>query len=354
MAETNPWVRLGKKILLGAVGVGLEEAGLRVCGPTAWKYLEKVFEPVVAELKTRFPRIFDSAEQNQAAVQSLEQEPRLQQLLAERFAGLETGQSEVLRVLAQQDQRLTALGQAVDSGFQQSGAQLDRVLELVLGRLDELARGQERLLSSAAGVDPVPLPEPLDPQQALERASRFQIEGQLQLEAGDLDAAQARLELGGAILRAAQARWPAGRGFQTALGFLEKTRGLVELTRGNAVRAVEHFSEAGRAFGAALIADSRDAGALNGLANVALLHGEYDRAVAWGRLALALAPRYSAALWDLAQALEEKSRREGWTPEIKDLLRGSYQRLLEIRPGPAEGFSAQNLEDIETRLVDLG
>ena len=48
---------LAKKIIREGAIIGLDEAGSRIAGPTAWRYVKKVMAPVVQELEKRYPKL---------------------------------------------------------------------------------------------------------------------------------------------------------------------------------------------------------------------------------------------------------------------------------------------------------
>jgi tetratricopeptide (TPR) repeat protein len=73
-----------------------------------------------------------------------------------------------------------------------------------------------------------------------------------------------------------------------------------------------------------------DPGAHNGLANVALMRGDYDRAVAEGERAVAALPTYREAYFDLAQAYYGKIQAQGGDPALMRKALETYQKLLEL------------------------
>lgn len=96
----------------------------------------------------------------------------------------------------------------------------------------------------------------------------------------------------------------------TQLGYTEKelAQRLQHLNRPAA--AEPHLDEALRYFTAVLKLDPDDPSAHNGLAGVALLRGDHDRAIAAAEAAVALRPDYREALFDLSQAYLLKARTE--------------------------------------------
>lgn len=91
------------EVIIEAVKFGLDEAGARLLGPTAWNVFKRVVAPVVKRLQRRFPVLSfgkpgdKTAEAvAQDAVQYLHINTGLQNLLLENFNHLSEGQEEIL------------------------------------------------------------------------------------------------------------------------------------------------------------------------------------------------------------------------------------------------------------------
>lgn len=90
-------------VLIEAVKFGLEEAGVRILGPTAWNGFKRIMSPIVKKLQQRFPALSfsmldnkDSIEAAEEAVKYLQSSAELQNLLLTNFFHLEKGQEEIL------------------------------------------------------------------------------------------------------------------------------------------------------------------------------------------------------------------------------------------------------------------
>lgn len=90
-------------VIIGGVKFGLDEAGSRLLGPTAWNGFKRVISPVIRRLQKRFPGLsFDSPGDKVAvdaaneAVQYLKQDKELQKILVDNFTKLAEGQQDIL------------------------------------------------------------------------------------------------------------------------------------------------------------------------------------------------------------------------------------------------------------------
>ena len=96
-----------REIILNTAEVGLDEAGTRLLGPTAWRFLKKAATPVFDRLKQQYPMLFGGSgrgtppvqQQAQAAAQTFKDSQALQAMLLAGFSTLEAGQQEVLSEL---------------------------------------------------------------------------------------------------------------------------------------------------------------------------------------------------------------------------------------------------------------
>jgi tetratricopeptide (TPR) repeat protein len=80
---------------------------------------------------------------------------------------------------------------------------------------------------------------------------------------------------------------------------------------------------------AAVVMAPDDAGAHNGLANVALMRGDYDSAVAEGEVAVAAEPDYREAIFDLAQSCYWKIQEQEGDAALPGKALQTYKKLLE-------------------------
>ncbi|HEY2035855.1 MAG TPA: sulfotransferase [Steroidobacteraceae bacterium] len=122
-----------------------------------------------------------------------------------------------------------------------------------------------------------------------------------------------------------------------ALAADEPTSPYPHANRGAALFALARVGEAGRAFQRALELDSRQPGALVGLARIASYRGAYTQARAWGEQALSLLPGFPDAMLSLATvelgekepvAAEARLRALLAQPDISSQLRAEAEGLL--------------------------
>ncbi len=109
--ESKDIILLAQKVIRSSVGVGLEEAGTRICGPTAWNYVKAVLSPVVDKLQSSYPKLFLVPEEAEKAATALSADKVLCGMLSDGFARLENGQGEILTILAKIDSKLDDIAQ---------------------------------------------------------------------------------------------------------------------------------------------------------------------------------------------------------------------------------------------------
>jgi hypothetical protein len=110
-----------KKIIFVGVEIGLDEAGSRLLGPTAWKYCKKIVSPVIDVLKEEYPSLaFDkpgdtTAQQAaQDAVNFLSSNKNLQDMLWKNFTELKEGQKEILEGVNQMNVKLDLVSKDIN------------------------------------------------------------------------------------------------------------------------------------------------------------------------------------------------------------------------------------------------
>lgn len=91
-------------VIIEAVKLGLDEAGTRLLGPTAWNGFKRISAPVVEALQKRFPSLSFGDPQNKEAQTAAHEAARylrasseLRMQLLENFDKLAIGQEEILR-----------------------------------------------------------------------------------------------------------------------------------------------------------------------------------------------------------------------------------------------------------------
>ncbi|HVM99075.1 MAG TPA: hypothetical protein VMT68_02585, partial [Caulobacteraceae bacterium] len=176
-----------------------------------------------------------------------------------------------------------------------------------------------------------------------------------QLAASDLDAAEATLADARGPAEALLARTPVDLQVAVALGYVEKTEAEVATACGAPDRAVAALSKAAGLFARALKSGSRDVGfsALNGMANVYALSGDYDRAITLGKAVTETEPGYGPGLYDYALALDAKRQRDGADRDLLETLAAAYRRLEALMAEPAQRFSADQLMDVVRKARDV-
>jgi tetratricopeptide (TPR) repeat protein len=339
---------LAKKVVRGAVGVGLEEAGTRICGPTAWNYAKTILSPVVDELKRRFPKLLLVPEEAEKAAEALSSDKVLQDMLNDGFACLESGQGEMLALLAKQNDTLEVIGTSIDDGFRMTGQQFDNIakklarLEL---KLELLSMPSERYPDFPAVV------EGLSVRQISDQAYAYQADAMRWVVAGKASAASQRLADGRALVEPSLIRnHPGNAQLLVSLGYIEKTQAQVAELQADHESYVASLEKAAKCFATVLKTDPTNVGALNGMANIYAFHRDYDRAIELGRLAVKSAPMYGPAFWDLAFSLESKLQEAGQNTSLLNQLKAVYRQLETLMPQQPEAFAASDLVYVQNRL----
>ncbi len=133
-AADKPLVAITKQVLRKAAEIGINEAGSRVMGPTAWGYLKTVIKPIYRELEKRFPSLLLVGEPEaeaaaESAVAELSRDKDLQQLLVDNFNQLEEGQNVIIGEINRINKVLGTVGQNVIDGIEISEQILDKLTE---------------------------------------------------------------------------------------------------------------------------------------------------------------------------------------------------------------------------------
>ena len=114
------------------------------------------------------------------------------------------------------------------------------------------------------------------------------------------------------------------------LGYTYKELAYRYQSMGKGERANEALEKANEYFQSVLRLAPDDPSAHNGLANVALMRGDYDRAVAEGETVVAAQPTYREAYFDLAQAYYFNIQAQGGDPALVRKAVETYQKLMEL------------------------
>jgi tetratricopeptide (TPR) repeat protein len=349
MSAARRILEVGKQILLAAVDLGIEEAGTRICGPTAWKVIKKLLEPVFAEIKRRYPSVFEDRAAAEKAAQDLESGQVFESMVAENLAGIEEGQSQILRVLARNDETLRGISDLIDRSAveaeRKSAARHDELmaefakLELKLGAPRELARARHGQLSSRELAD---------------RANGYQADTMKWISAGDANAAAERLATARDLADEGLAREPDNVLLLATKGYVEKTDAQVASMRGDVGGSVDAYARAAQLFTRALQIDPEDVSSLNGMANCYLATRDYDHAIQLGMMVVEKQPMYGAALWDLGLALDGKlndddAPEESERTALEQALASVYGLLEQVMPLEPQTFPATYLAHVQKK-----
>lgn len=114
--DKSKLITTAQKILLAGVKIGLDEAGTRLLGPTAWKYFKVILQPIIDELKTQYPALsFDAPSSKEAveaakqAVDELSTDTQLHELLINNFNKLTDGQITIINGIEELDTKLARI-----------------------------------------------------------------------------------------------------------------------------------------------------------------------------------------------------------------------------------------------------
>jgi len=346
---------LTKKVIRSAVGVGLDEAGARICGPTAWKYVKASLTPVVDDMEHRFPKLFLVPEEAERAVGALSADKVFEERLSESFANLTSGQQEILAVLAQQNETLSVIGKNVDDGFTRLSEKIDNmqaVTEYIATKLNELNINIDALVTHR-GTDLPPFAPVMSPRELYNQSFTYQSDAQRWVGSGEADTASERLANARALVEAGLKRYPENTDLLVSLGYVEKTQAQAAQLQNDYEKYVSCLEKAAKCFAAVLSRDPSNIGALNGMANVYYYHRDIDRAIELGRLAVHNAPSYGAASWDLAISIEAKLEESGPTSALTDQLKATYRHLVVLIPQQPQVFTASDLAHVHKRLEAL-
>lgn len=349
--SSNNLLALAKKIIRKAGEIGLEEAGNRICGPTAWTYVKKIISPIVTELEKRYPKLLFVPEEANKAAETLLKDSDLQNMLQSSFEKLESGQDVILAALSRQNETLVQIGEVINIGFRKAGEKHDAAYDMI-------SRDLRALKLEIAGLRDIPrkyIPSVSDISisEIYSRANSLQWDAIKWVVARDLKTAAQRLEEARAILKNGIQREPNNTNLFVVFGYVEKTQAQIAQLNGDHEMYVSCLAEAAKYFGEVLTHDPMNVGALNGMANIYISSQDYDRAIQLGTLALHSSPRYGAAAWDLAIALEKKIDEVGPKSELIDKLKKVYRQLQELMPQQPQAFTASQLAHVQKRLKIL-
>lgn len=128
------------EVIIEAVKFGLDEAGTRLLGPTAWNGFKRIAAPVVKILQKRFPALSFGNPQNEKAqaaayeaAQYLRANSELRILLLENFDSLASGQEAILSGINRLERAVEKTSQDV--------AKISQTASEILNEINELKSG---------------------------------------------------------------------------------------------------------------------------------------------------------------------------------------------------------------------
>lgn len=358
--SSQGFLSLAKKIIRESAIIGLDEAGSRIAGPTAWRYVKKVMAPVVKELEKRYPKLLLVGEEEardavDLAVKALSTDVALQKMLSDSLSRLKEGQQEILAALARQNHTLQNIGNSLDEGFKKTRENQEVALDKILAELKKMELKFEDVRKL---ISPPPKYAELSIHEIYTQANTYQQDALRWISARDTKTASQRLAEGRNLLHAGLKRDSKSAYILVSLGFLEKTQAQVSMMQGDYDTAETILTEAAKYFVEAMKQDPKNFGAINGTANIYYYARDFDRAINLGLLLLKEAPTYGAAVWDLSLALEGKLAEVGGPasplgPHYIKVLKDIYQYLEELIPQQPRYFSATDMAHVQKRLSEL-
>ncbi len=359
--SSQGFLSLAKKIIREGAIIGLDEAGSRIAGPTAWRYVKKVMTPVVEELEKRYPKLLlvgekEAKDAADLAVKALSTDIALQKMLSDSLSRLDEGQQEILAALARQNHTLQNIGNSLDEGFKKTSENQELALDKILAEFKKMELKFEDVRKL---ISPPPKYAELSIHEIHTQANTYQQDALKWISARDAKTASQRLAEGRNLLLAGLKRDPKSAYILVSLGFIEKTQAQVSMMQGDYDTAETILAEAAKYFVEAMKQEPKNFGAINGTANIYYYARDFDRAINLGLLLLKEAPTYGAAVWDLSLALEGKLAEVGGPasplgPHYITVLKEIYQYLEELMPQQPRYFSATDMAHVQKRLSELG
>ncbi len=359
--SSQGFLSLAKKIIREGAIIGLDEAGSRIAGPTAWRYVKKVMAPVVEELEKRYPKLLlvgekEAKDAADLAVKALSTDIALQKMLSDSLSRLDEGQQEILAALARQNHTLQNIGNSLDEGFKKTSENQELALDKILAEFKKMELKFEDVRKL---ISPPPKYAELSIHEIHTQANTYQQDALKWISARDAKTASQRLAEGRNLLLAGLKRDPKSAYILVSLGFIEKTQAQVSMMQGDYDTAETILAEAAKYFVEAMKQEPKNFGAINGTANIYYYARDFNRAINLGFLLLKEAPTYGAAVWDLSLALEGKLAEVGGPasplgPHYITVLKEIYQYLEELMPQQPRYFSATDMAHVQKRLSELG
>ena len=357
----SDWGNVLKMVVRGAVEFGIDDAGARIAG-AAWPLIKKTAAPVLDELQKRYPALFllpgpESKNAAAKALSDLNSDPillRQLEITSQQLESIGIKQDTILKTVMEQNETMRGIGAVIDGVAKSQAAIQESQAKAMETLQSELANLKLTLADLHAQVAPAPaeIGQPLSLGDIFRRANQYQSEAMRYLDAGDYATAALRVRDGKALALAGFRREPNDADMLATLGYLEKTNAQISWETG-AGDPAEQLGAASRYFAKALEADPENVSAMNGLADAYIFAKDYDRAIELGAWVLTKEPRYGAAAWDLAIALEGKIAEVGPDPKYLGKLLSTYEWLKELIPSQPLQFGPDQLAHVEERLQQL-
>ncbi len=354
---TSGFINIAKKVLRKAVGIGIEEAGIRVCGKTGWNAISTVVSPVIEELERRYPGLMLVPEKMEEAEQDLNTDATLEAIVQEHLATIESGQKEILAVLFRNEETLSSYRTLFFNAFAEADKRAEARHKILVNEIRNVKTGIEADIREM-GQKPAVLIEP-SPSPTLsglyEQANGYQHDAITWLTARRPSAAAERLSIARSLATGGMNKLGQTPELLATMGYIEKTQAQVCFAENNIDGATQYLADAARYFNEALKLKPEDLGSLNGIANIYQFGGDYDAAIEIGRTIKTVDASYGAAVWDLGLALEKKLKTfETIDSQVMQLISEAIdvdESLLKIMPQQPSSFRSSDLSYVQNRLA---
>ncbi len=346
-------VNVTKLVLREAVKWGLDEAGSRVCGQTAWGVLKSVLMPVVEELERRYPKLFLVAEDMEKAQADLTSDSMLSEQLSDQLAALKEGHAEIMQLLVRFDDKLASYRDLIIRAVQEADKKNQARHEVIISEIANVKTAIAGLPEQIQQAAPEPK---LSIAEIYKQANGYQMDAMKWISARDPDAASQRLEMARGMAMKGLKQDPGSAKMMVTLGFIEKSMAQVSELRQDPESVAKELSLAAQYFAKAIELDKTDLNAIHGMANVYYFGHDYDMAIQLEMAVVTAWPNHGPALNDLALALEAKLQRGGPRKSMeatKRALISVYQMLEKLMPQQPQIFPANYLAYVQDRLRQL-
>lgn len=339
-----------KKILRKAAELGVDEAGARLCGPSAWPVVKQLLSPVFQELERRYPKLLLVPEELEMAENDLSSDESLESLLHLQLSVMREGHQEILGVLFRYEETLQSYRELFYRAIEEADNKHESRHEVVIEEIGGVKKG---LAVLAEKINEAAVPSTLSLDEIYRQANSYQMDAMKWISAGDATAASQRLGAARKHALGGLARDEGNARLMVTLGYIEKSQAQVSTLLKDPEGATENLALAAQYFANAMELDPASLDALNGMANVYYYGRDYDSAIQLGIAVVEADPNHAPALNDLSLALEEKLKEAGQEPGLIETLVAIYERLEHLMPRFPQLFPATYLAYVQHRLADL-